>query len=529
MLQERRPRSPIVSNQQEAELEVLIRARYPLIYFVTWEEHRAEAMLARIAQRRNKKLFSWSVTQGMCERGKTPDNTARDPQAALDFIAKSNHEALFILKDFHAFMQDAGVIRRLRDIVQVLKPSYKSLLIMSPTLVIPTELEKDVTVVDYDLPGAQELSTLFDDAVNASMNGSKFKVELGPGDRERIVQSAVGMTLSEAENAFAKSIVTNGKLGLEAIDVILQEIKQVIRKSRQLEYYEANERFGNIGGLEVLKDWLMKRGRAFSEDARKFGLPQPKGILLLGVQGCGKSLTCKAVAGLWKLPLLRMDMGAIFGGFVGQSEENMRRAIKTAESVAPCVLWLDEIEKGLAGTQSSNFSDGGTTARVFSTFLTWLQEKKKSVFVAATANNIKLLPPELLRKGRLDEIFFVDLPSAQERALIFDIHIRAKKRDPSKFDVAELARLSDGFSGSEIEQAVTASLYDAFNKGRDIANADLADAVKAMIPLSRTMKEEIEDLRAWASTRARPASVVGGNGVAPAMRAGGFDRKVELT
>jgi SpoVK/Ycf46/Vps4 family AAA+-type ATPase len=493
-------------NTSEREIEILIRARYPLIYLVSWEEARAERMLARVAERQGKKIFIWSVTRGLCDE-MACDKNLREPAATLDFIEKSDQRAIFVLRDFHAFMQDAAVIRRLRDIVSALKASYKTVLILSPQLTIPVELEKDISVVDYDLPGAKELESVLNQVASASQSGSRFRVQLNPADKERLIQAAMGMTLTEMENALAKAIVQDSTLDVNDMDTILQEKKQIIRKSRLLEYFEAKEEFGQIGGLEILKDWLSKRGTAFSTKAREFGLPEPKGILLLGVQGCGKSLTCKAISGLWKLPLLRLDMGSVFGGFVGQSEENMRRAIKTAESISPCILWLDEIEKGLSGTQSSNFSDAGTTARVFSTFLTWLQEKKKPVFVAATANNIQMLPPELLRKGRLDEIFFIDLPTAKERQEIFLIHIRKTKRDPAQFNLEQLAQLAAGFSGAEIEQAITAALYEAFHQNRDINQDDVVKVIASFVPLSKTMREEIDRLREWATSRARPASL----------------------
>lgn len=495
-----------MSRNQEADLEVLVRARYPLIYLVSWEETRAERMLARLAQRQSKQIFFWTSTHGMARPAGDADPSVKDVKAALDFVQSMNQRAIFVLKDLHAHLQDPLVVRRLRDLVGVLKSSAKTMVILSPVLTIPVELEKDITVVDYDLPGIEELDAVFTDITSASQSGGKFKVDLQPGEKEKILQAAQGMTLSEVENALARSIILDDKLDVSAVETILEETKQVIRKSRLLEYFEAKEEFNQIGGLEILRDWLNKRGGAFSRKAREFGLPEPKGVLLLGVQGCGKSLTCKAMAGLWKMPLLRLDMGSIFGGFVGQSEENMRRAIKTAESVAPCILWLDEIEKGLAGTASSNFSDAGTTARVFSTFLTWLQEKSKPVFVAATANNISLLPPELLRKGRLDEIFFIDLPSARERSDIFAIHLKKKKRDPARFNLETLSALTEGFSGAEIEQVVVSALYDAFPQNRDLTQADVEGAAKQMVPLSRTMKEEIENLRTWASARTRPAS-----------------------
>jgi ATP-dependent 26S proteasome regulatory subunit len=512
-----------------AELEVLIRARYPLLYVVSWEEQRVVEVLDQLSHKLGKKLFCWSVTQGVCDaKGGVVDGSARDPQAVLDYAARVNEGALIVLKDFHPYMQDAGVIRRLRDLVTGFKSTYKTLLILSPTLTIPCELEKDTTVMDFDLPGPPELKALFEQIAAASDGGKKFAVDLKPGEKEKLIQAVQGLTLSEAESTFARAIVQNGKLDIRAVDVILTEIKQIVRKSRQIEYFEAKDEFGQIGGMENLKDWLNKRGKAFTEEARKYGLPQPKGLLLLGVQGCGKSLTCKAISGLWKLPLLRLDMGSIFGGLVGQSEENMRRAIKTAEAVAPCILWLDEIEKGLSGTQSSGTSDAGTTARVFSTFLTWLQEKTKPVFVAATANNISMLPPELLRKGRLDEIFFVDLPSAAERKEIFSIHLKRRQRDPAKFAVDALAQQSAGYSGAEIEQAVIEGLSEAFTQGREVTDADFATAIKHLVPLSKTMREEIEHLRQWAATRARPASRAAEGAPAPAPSAGGFGRAMEL-
>lgn len=514
---------------QEQELEILIRARYPLLYVVSWEEQRVEGVLSAVAARQKKRIFIWTVTQGLVEPGKAADNSIRDPQAALEYVQKLQDPALVVLKDFHSYMQDAGVIRRLRDLVAGLKSTYKTLIVLAPSLVIPPELEKDISVLDYDLPSMAELRTLFDHVVSASGSGSKFAVNLKDGELEKLVSSLQGLTLAEAENTIARAIVQNGKLSIEAVDVIHKEIKQIVRKARLLEYFEAREEFGQIGGMETLKEWLSKRGSAFTQQAKEFGLPQPKGLLLLGVQGCGKSLTCKAIAGLWRLPLLRLDMGSIFGGIVGQSEENMRRAIKTAEAVAPCILWLDEIEKGLSGTGSSNMSDGGTTSRVFSTFLTWLQEKQKPVFVAATANNISLLPPELLRKGRLDEIFFVDLPQQKERDEIFKIHLKKRKRDAANFDTAELARLSAGYSGAEIEQIVIEGMTEAFHQKRELSNADLMKALNQLVPLSKTMKEDIDNLRAWAATRARPSSAPEREAPpAPAPVPGAFTRKVEL-
>ncbi len=334
-----------------------------------------------------------------------------------------------------------------------------------------------------------------------------MSIDLDPAGRERLLQAALGLTLGEAENVFAKIIVKDGRLSGEHINEVFAEKQQIIRKSGLLEYCAASESFAEVGGLAVLKDWLNKRALAFSPEARAFGLPVPKGLLLLGVQGCGKSLCAKAVSTQWQLPLLRFDMGRMFNSFIGSSEENVRRAIAVAESVAPAILWVDEIDKAFAGSQGSGASDGGTTARVFGTFLTWLSEKQAPVFVAATANDISQLPPELLRKGRLDEIFFVDLPAVEERLEVFRIHLQKRGRDPAAFDLEALAEASLDFSGAEIEEAINSGLYDAFYAREQLTTPHVLTALGQTVPLARTMAEQISHLRAWAEGRARNASV----------------------
>ena len=321
------------------------------------------------------------------------------------------------------------------------------------------------------------------------------------------MQAALGLTLGEAENVFAKIIVKNQRLSGEHVNEVFAEKQQIIRKSGLLEYYAAEEDFTSVGGLSVLKDWVNKRAVAFTAEARAFGLPAPKGVLLLGVQGCGKSLCAKAVSRLWQLPLLRFDMGRMFGSLVGSSEENVRRAIAVAESIAPAVLWVDEIDKAFTGSQSSGVTDGGTTARVFGTFLTWLSEKSAPVFVVATANDVSQLPPELLRKGRLDEIFYVDLPLDEERAEIFRIHLAKRNRNPEEFDLPALAAASPEFSGAEIEEAIISALYDAFYAKQELATAHVLATLSQTVPLARTMAEKITAQRNWAIGRARNASV----------------------
>ncbi|HEX9052474.1 MAG TPA: AAA family ATPase [Anaeromyxobacter sp.] len=492
------------------ELDVLVRARYPLVYLVTSEEQRLEEILAELANTHGKALLGWSIARGFRREGGSKMAAGlegtKEPLAALAAIEKLSEPSLVVLKDFHPYLQDPAVVRALRELAHALKSTFTTVVLLSPTLVIPPEIEKEVSVLDVPLPSYRDLLQLLKEIVGVVRQGNRAKVELTKDDADHLIKAAQGLTLAEAENAFAKAIARDGRLSKDDVALVLDEKRQVIRKSGLLEYYPTEERLANVGGLDALKTWLARRGAAFSEAARRFGLPEPKGLLLLGVQGCGKSLTAKAIAAQWGLPLLRLDMGRIFSGLVGSSEENLRRAIQVAESVAPVVLWIDEIEKGLAGIQSSGTTDGGVTARVAGTLLTWLQEKTAPVFVVATANRIELLPPELLRKGRFDEIFFIDLPALPERREILEIHVRRRGRDPAAYDLDALARRTEGFSGSELEQAVISGLYDAFADGTELSQAHLARTVSESLPLSTTMREEIERLRDWARTRTRAAS-----------------------
>jgi SpoVK/Ycf46/Vps4 family AAA+-type ATPase len=839
----------LASSSVDKELETLIRARYPIIYIVSWEEQRVEDALREIARERGKKIFFWTVTQGMVQNPAHRDNATRDPIAALDAVIDSREQALFVLKDYHAFMADVTVTRRLRDLTAALKTSYKTLIILAPVLKLPSELEKDIAVVDYGLPDHDDLDVILERVVQAIKENPQIDANLTELERDQVLKAALGLTANEAENVFAKSLIEKHKFD---VDVILSEKEQIIRKSGILEYYPFNEGIDDVGGLDLLKQWMEKRTIAFTEKARDFGLPAPRGVLLLGVQGCGKcfekdtpvlmydgtvkavqdirtgeqvmgpdsqprrvlsttqgrdemfrvmptkgipytvnadhiltlrlsgsrrtykqadanniinitvreylkqnacfkqralgyrtgvdfpgvpvpldpyflglwlgdgsektpavttadaeivhhitavadqhglkvrrhdklnatnrastyfitagnqgrpanpllvslrelgvlgnkhipslykinsrevrlrllaglidtdgcmagndfeiiqkrerlandivfvarslglaayvhscqksckvngvqitgtyyrihvsgdtdmipvrlhrkqaqprqqrknvlntgirvesvgegdyygfavdgdhrfllsdftvvhnSLSAKAIGALWRLPLLRLDVGRIFGGIVGQSEENMRKAIRVAESVSPAILWIDELEKGFSGTQSSGSSDGGTTSRVFGTFLTWMQDKKAATFVVATSNDVTSLPPELLRKGRFDEIFFIDLPAKEERKEIFRIHLKKRKRDPDDFDIDRLAAVTPGFSGAEIAAAVEDALYNAFDDDRPLTTDSIIGAAAHTVPLSMTMRERIDDLREWAANRARDAS-----------------------
>lgn len=500
----------------EEELEILIRARYPIIYVVSWEEERVERCLRQIADARNKKLYVWTVTQGIVksgaepQRAKTGSGNTSDPIAALDAVVEQVEPAVYLFRDLHPFTSDercnTTIVRRLRDVAYHLRDTYKSIVIVSPLLRIAPELAKDVTVVEFGLPGAVEFNHLLDRIVEDVKDNPQVRIALDGESREKLLHAARGLTLKEAENVFAKTLVLDGKIDGDDVSVVFGEKQQIIRKSGLLEYYDSSEEFAHVAGLDNLKQWLEKRSIAFSDRAAKFGLPAPRGVMLLGVQGCGKSLCAKAASALWMLPLLRFDLGRMFSSLVGSSEENIRRAIQTAESIAPAILWIDEIDKALAGSTSSAGSDGGTSARVFGTLLTWLSEKTSPVFVIATANDISHLPPELLRKGRLDEIFFVDLPCEEERIEIFRIHLQKRGRSPGEFDLKGLARATEGFSGAEIEEGIVSAMFDAFSRqvplGTDVVSRALAETV----PLSKTMHEELNRLRNWAVGRARPAT-----------------------
>jgi len=509
------PRAARCSAAQQ-ELDVLVRARYPIIYVITWEEERVERCLREIGAARNKNLFVWTITQGIVKSGtdaqqsKSGSGNTSDPLAALDAVIHQVEPAIYLFKDFHRFTEDErcnlSVVRRLRDVAHHLRDTYKTIVITSPLMRIAPELTKDVTVIDFGLPGPEEFNKLLDRIIEDVKDNPKVTIDLSSESRERLVSAARGLTLKEAENVFAKTLVTDGRLSGSDVNIVFSEKQQVIKKSGLLEYYASQEKFSDVAGLDNLKDWLKKRSIAFTDRAHKFGLPAPRGVLLLGVQGCGKSLCAKAVSGLWGLPLLRFDIGRMFSSLVGSSEENIRRAIQVAESVAPVILWVDEIDKALAGAASSAGSDGGTSARVFGTLLTWLSEKTSPVFVIATANDISNLPPELLRKGRLDEIFFVDLPTALERREIFRIHIEKRGRNPDKFDLDDLARVSEGFNGAEIEEAVIAALFDAFSSQKELSTEIIKGAISDTVPLSKTMSEELNRLRTWANGRSRPAS-----------------------
>lgn len=505
-----------MSSTFAEEMQTYIRAGYPILYVVTAEEDRAIDLLSQAAQTGSgtrRKVFVWSVSRGLCSADLKPvDRKTADPHKILPFLLEFNEPGLFVLEDYHFFLDERApraplAIRQLRDLVGPFKTSRKTAVILSPVLKIPAELEKDVTVLDLPMPGEEELAATLDETVERMKDDPRVEVNLAGDAREKIVKALHGLTRSEAENALFKVVVTRSRIDPEDVELLLTEKEQIIRKSGMLEYYATPERFGSIGGLDELKRWLRSRGKAFSEAARAFGLPNPKGLLLVGVPGCGKSLTAKAVAAEWKMPLLKFDLGKVFGGLVGQSEENMRRALKMAEAVTPCIMWIDEIEKGLAGSRGGA-GDSGVTQRVFGHLLTWMEENQKQVFTIATANDIDGLPPELLRKGRFDEVFFIDLPAPQERATILAIHLTKHHRDYRDFDIVRHSGATEGFSGAELEQAVISALYLAFAEDAEARLEDrhLGRAIAETRPLSVSVAAKIDRLRAEAREKWRWAS-----------------------
>lgn len=497
------------------EIDVLIRSRYPILYLLTHEERRLELLLAELAKSQKKPLYVWSATTGLQKGGDMvlevaasgqEDPSLVDPAEAIQKIQKSGENGLYLLKDFHPFLDDPHVVRRLRDACHELQSTHKTLLIAGPVLNLPSELEKDITLIDVPLPDFAELAEILKDVCDHVSQKDPSIVKLSPDDARLLVRAAQGLTSSEAENVFAKAVVSDAVIDVRDVELVLAEKSQIIRKSGILEFYPHQFQLGQVGGLDQLKHWLEIRAKGFSDAAAGFGLPTPKGMLLLGAPGTGKSLTAKAVASAWKLPLLRLDFGKIFSGIVGSSEENMRKALKIAEGVSPAVLWIDEIEKGLAGGSGGGHSDGGAASRVLGTFLTWMQETPARVFVVATANKIENLPPELLRQGRFDAIFFVDLPDLRSRAEIFSIQLQRRHRDPKNYDLAALAKATEGFSGAEIEYCVIEALFDAFHQNRELTVQDMLHSAKQIVPLSTTYAEELQKLRSWAAKRARPAA-----------------------
>lgn len=508
----------------DKELCDLLRARFPFIQITTYEEERLINELSRIVTtpdliKTTRNVFVWKSSEGFSDENGIPQKDTFEKLNALKFVKEYDQPGLFILLDFHIFCErcnggvDYNIIRSLKDLMPNLKQSRvpKNIIFVSPVFTIPDDLKKDVTVMDFSLPTEEEIEEVLNEIITANQGGN-LEINLNENDKESLIKAAVGLTLQEAENAFARAMVNDGRLNAEDIDLVLKEKSQVIKKNELLEYVDSDVNIDDVGGLENLKKWLVKRDKSWLDSAKDYGLPSPKGVLLTGVPGCGKSLIAKSISSMWHLPLLRFDVSKVFNMYVGNSESNMREAIKTAEAISPCILWIDEIEKGFSGL--GNGGDGGTSSRIFGTFLSWMQEKTKPVFVVATANNISGLPSEMMRKGRFDEIFFIDLPTYNERKQIFKVHLQSRLKKPKvigdfKIDedtLNKLAELTEGFGGAEIEQIVIMGLFDAFAENRSITMNDFENAINNTVPLSVTQAEQIRAIREWANIRAVAAT-----------------------
>lgn len=485
------------------ELSLLLRACYPLIYIPTTEEERLERAIANTLQTMsNRNTYIWDFVEGYKDNPNNQGFGKRNPLQALEFIEKlpSKVGGVFILRDFQRFLEDISISRKLRNLSRSLKSQPKNIVVIAPQVNIPQELTEIFTVLDFPLPSREEIKQEITRLISAT--GQPVKDRL----LNDLVLSAQGLSMERIRRVLTRAIAEHGKLETEDVELILEEKRQSIRQTQILDFYPATEEISDIGGLDNLKDWLLRRGGAFSEQARAYGLPNPRGLLLVGIQGTGKSLTAKAIAHTWHLPLLRLDVGRLFAGLVGESESRTRQMINLAEALAPCVLWIDEIDKAFAGAAGTG--DGGTTSRVFGTFITWLAEKKSPVFVVATANNIQSLPPEILRKGRFDEIFFVGLPSQTERAAIFEVHLnRLRSHNLQNYDIQRLAYETPDFSGAEIEQTLIEAMHIGFSQNRDFTNEDILEAASQIVPLAKTAQEQIQFLQSWAAAgKARLAS-----------------------
>ncbi|MDJ0515010.1 MAG: AAA family ATPase [Trichodesmium sp. MO_231.B1] len=489
-------------NFQE-EFELLLRSRYSIIYIQTREEERVENAIAESAKKQgNRAVYLWDFVEGYQNNPNDIGFGKRNPLQGLELVEKlpESAPAIFILRDFQRFLEDISISRKLRNLAKKLKSQPKNIVILAPQISVPEDLTEVITIIEFPLPNSQEIYQEVERLLVAM--GQSLEKRL----LDEVVRAAQGLSIERIRRVLAKAIATHGDLQLEDVDLILEEKRQTIRQTQILDFYPAHENISDIGGLDNLKDWLLRRGGAFSERARQYGLPHPRGLLLVGIQGTGKSLTAKAIAHHWHLPLLRLDVGRLFGGLVGESESRTRQMISIAEALAPCVLWIDEIDKGFAGFKSQG--DAGTTSRVFGTFITWLAEKISPVFVVATANNIQALPPEILRKGRFDEIFFVGLPSQEERKAIFEVHLsRLRPHNIKSYDIERLAYETPDFSGAEIEQSLIEAMHIGFSQNREFTTEDILESASQIIPLARTAEEQIKFLQDWAAAgKARLAS-----------------------
>jgi SpoVK/Ycf46/Vps4 family AAA+-type ATPase len=486
------------------EFKLLLKARYSILYIPTPEEERLEYMIRScVKENGSRAIYTWDFIDGYT--GNPSDNgfAARNPLQALEIIEKLTPEnpAIIILKDFHLFLTDISIARKLKNFTRIFRNQAKTIIIIAPEINIPDSLTEFITILEFNLPQPSEIKRELI-RVQESLGFILPNTSL-----DILVRSCQGLSLERIRKVLSKIIATYKEINIESLDLIFTEKKQIISQTRILEFCTVTETMADVGGLKNLKDWLKKRSTALSQKAEAYGLPSPKGLFLIGIQGTGKSLTAKVIANEWGLPLLRLDVGKLFGGIIGESESKMRQMIQLSEAIAPCILWIDEVDKAFGGLESRG--DSGTTSRVLATFITWLSEKTSSVFVVATANNIQLLPPEIIRKGRFDEVFFIGLPNKQERQLIFKVHLsKLRPKSWNKFDLNLLSEITKNFSGAEIEEAIVEAMHTGFSENREFTIDDLKSAITDFVPLAYSNQEQISALEEWAkSGRARLASI----------------------
>lgn len=493
-----------VSSTPEG-LKSLFEVGVPLIYVVSTSEDRIQRVLYTLCKtvlRPPRAFYSFDCVTGIRGEGTLVEGTSSLPRA-LDWISKQKGEICFFLKDVTYFWDNDPIIqRRIKNLVAHLKSQNSLMVFVGRTGSIPVDLRGSIFVVDQELPSRDELNNL----IMQILSGDKMAeplIKADPRFQEKVLRASLGLNLDEAERAIRKALSSGCKVVSDIISYLLEEKRQIVKQSGMLEFVDNDTGIHGVGGMGTIKEWLLKRARAYSTEATSSQISRPKGVLLMGISGCGKSLFVKAIAGFWDIPLLRLDMAAVYEGTFGSAEESLRKAIRTAEAVAPCVLWIDEMEAGIS--VQGQKAEGGSSSRVLGYFLTWMQEKKDPVFVAATANQIELLPAEVLRKGRFDEIFYISLPGEEDRLQIFTIHLSRRGYDPEKFDVKLLAHSTKGFSGAEIEQAVVSAIFESVSSERELTDEDLSKAVSRTVPLSVTMAEQIKKIESWAFKRAVPA------------------------
>lgn len=503
------PTQTIVMRQASIKaLKECLAGGYPVIAIETWEEESTLNTLTAFYNsvfKANGSMYIWDLQGGLCEH---PSNTATPMNAveALEKVQNSEKPGFFIFKDLSEHLSDTEIQRRIKNIHASFRGKNKFLILLGAQFTLPIELNKDVILVDYKLPDINEIKFIVNDYLSA-LTKRGVTNELTNDEIEQVYTSLKGFT--SAEIRFSLNKACNGKKNLDRsiLNTLHDEKEQLAKKDGVLEYVRGSETIEDVGGLENLKDWLVKRRKLFTPEAAAAGLRPPRGLLMMGISGCGKSLSVKAISALWNLPLFRLDMNKVYSGAYGTPEGTFFRAIKTIEAVAPAILWIDEIEGGIS---SSTAKDGSTGSHIFSAFLTWMQEKSSDVFVAATANRIDLLPAEIIRKGRFDQVFFIDLPNDSEREHIFKVHLQKRKNDLSQFDLPLLSVATELWNGAEIEHAVEAAMIEAFSRGEKMSQDDLYTIIRSTVPLSRTMSEQIKFIKNWASERAVSASIADG-------------------